>query len=139
MGFGPGGGFEADEAKAAAFGYVCVLFGRNGPRCNGSFVRIVGRWRQGSTCRQQLTLYRAPWTNPDAYGFELGELGDGRPGEELTPMTFPSDGRVFGHLRLGEYVLEAESCFGREEAAAKQLVRWGEVLQPEVFDVGAAP
>ena len=135
MEFGPSGGFVRDETDAGAFGYVCFLFGRSGPRCDERFVRLVGRWRKGSKCRQTLMLHRAPWTNPQ---HDARDLGDGRPGEPLVPVTFPSDGRVFGFLRLGAYVLEAESCFGREKAVAKQLVQWAAVLQPEVFDSNAA-
>jgi hypothetical protein len=51
----------------------------------------------------------------------------------LQPAVFPSDGSVFGHQRLDDYVLGSETCDGREKEVAERLLEWGRTLQPEVF------
>ena len=131
----PASGFESTPELGEPFGYICVLFGGVGgkPRCADSGnVRVLARWAEESDpCPLQLNLYFAPMQPPSGPGSKLGE---GAPGQKLEPFLLPSDGSVFGYLRLDNFMLEAKTCEDRGDAVGAALEQWGEALRPQIFE-----
>lgn len=131
----PSSSFEAVSESGEPFGYICSFFGGVGgkPRCSESGnVRVLARWIDpAAPCPFTLSLYFAPMQPPSGPGSALGE---GAPGQPLEPLLWPSDGSVFGYLRLDNFVLEADTCEGREATVTDALEKWGQALQPQVFE-----
>jgi hypothetical protein len=131
----PSPSHQAQAELGDPFGYICAYFGGVGghPRCSDSGnVRVLSRWVDGAApCPVSLSLYFAPMQPASGPGTELEE---GAPGQPLKPMLFPSDGSVFGYLRLDHYILEAKTCEQRGDSVEATLTAWGATLQPQIFE-----
>lgn len=125
-------GMEHDAKEEEPFGYVCVLFGMGRAQCTHGSVRAVKRWVDTARpkCPLHLAVYHAPMQNPRG---AAADLANGSPEQKLTPLIWPSDGSVFGYVRVDDYVLEAQTCDERGAEVETKLVDWATEFQPLLF------
>jgi hypothetical protein len=104
-----------DDESRGPFGYVCVYWGGGKPRCREGLLTPIVSWssrarsHDGTSKPDLVQLVRRRTTlGPKSFGLTNPEevpIG----GSHLTLRAFPSDGRVFVFIEIGEWLLEAES------------------------------